>query len=99
MGSFRAMDKSTRRHLARRGVYETAPAEAGAGRDAADGQKAALEEARAVFRRARELISDCECSVASLAAQLARRVEPDYAPRTPGMAGRRRDGPKRRAAG
>ena len=74
-----------------------------AGNDAADGRKAALEEARAVFRRARELISDCECSVASLAAQLARRVEPDYAPREPSMAarmaGRRRDGPKRRAAG
>jgi len=41
----------------------------------------AIREAREVFRRSRELISDCECSVASLAAQLARRVDPDYAPR------------------
>ena len=45
------------------------------------GLAAALREAREVFRRSRELISDCECSVASLAAQLARRVDPDYAPR------------------
>ena len=45
------------------------------------GLPAALREAREVFRRSRELISDCECSVASLAAQLARRVDPDYAPR------------------
>jgi hypothetical protein len=42
---------------------------------------AALREAKEVFRRSRELISDCECTVASLAAQLARRVDPDYAPR------------------
>ena len=45
------------------------------------GLSAALREAKEVFRRSRELISDCECSVASLAAQLARRVDPDYAPR------------------
>ena len=45
------------------------------------GLSAALREAREVFRRSRELISDCECTVASLAAQLARRVDPDYAPR------------------
>jgi len=45
------------------------------------GLAAARREAREVFRRSRELISDCECSVASLAAQLARRVDPDYAPR------------------
>jgi hypothetical protein len=45
------------------------------------GLAAALREAKEVFRRSRELISDCECSVASLAAQLARRVDPDYAPR------------------
>ena len=45
------------------------------------GLAVALREAREVFRRSRELISDCECSVASLAAQLARRVDPDYAPR------------------
>ena len=57
---------------------------------------AALREAREVFRRSRELISDCEGSVASLAAQLARRVDPDYAPREPMLAGRRRDGPNRR---
>ena len=42
---------------------------------------AALREAKEVFRRSRELISDCERSVASLAAQLARRLDPDYAPR------------------
>ena len=47
------------------------------------GLSAALREAKEVFRRSRELISDCECSVASLAAQLARRVDPDYAPRVP----------------
>ena len=41
----------------------------------------AMREAQEVFRIARELISDCECSVASLAAQLARRIDPDYAPR------------------
>ena len=52
---------------------------AGTGPEA--GLAAALREAREVFRRSRELISDCECSVASLAAQLARRVDPDYAPR------------------
>ena len=51
---------------------------AGTGPEA--GLAAALREAREVFRRSRELISDCECSVASLAAQLARRVDPDYAP-------------------
>ena len=45
------------------------------------GLSAALREAREVFRRSRELISDCECTVASLAAQLARRVDPDYTPR------------------
>ena len=45
------------------------------------GLPAALREAREVFRRSRELISDCECTMASLAAQLARRVDPDYAPR------------------
>ena len=45
------------------------------------GLSAALREAKEVFRRSRELISDCECTVASLAAQLARRVDPDYAPR------------------
>ena len=66
------------------------------------GVSAALREAKEVFRRSRELISDCECSVASLAAQLARRVDPDYAPRgapedaamvaSGGGAGRRRKG-------
>ena len=45
--------------------------------------EAAMREAREVFRRSRELISDCECSIASLAAQLARRVDPDYAPMLP----------------
>ena len=45
------------------------------------GLAAAMRETREVFRRSRELISDCECTVASLAAQLARRVDPDYAPR------------------
>ena len=54
---------------------------AAAGMAAAAGLAVALREAREVFRRSRELISDCECSVASLAAQLARRVDPDYAPR------------------
>jgi len=54
---------------------------AAAGTAAAAGLAVALREAREVFRRSRELISDCECSVASLAAQLARRVDPDYAPR------------------
>ena len=52
-----------------------------AGTAAEAGLLAAVREAREVFRRSRELISDCECSVASLAAQLARRVDPDYAPR------------------
>ena len=65
-----------------------------------------MREMRAVFRRSQELISDCECSVASLAAQLALRVDPGYAPRAPGQArgmeglpeerggpGWRRDGP------
>ena len=47
----------------------------------ASGLSAARREAREVFQRSRELISDCECSVASLAAQLARRVDPDYVPR------------------
>ena len=51
------------------------------GAASAAGLSAALREAREVFRRSRELISDCECTVASLAAQLARRVDPDYAPR------------------
>ena len=54
---------------------------AATGTAAEAGFAAALREAREVFRRSRELISDCECSVASLAAQLARRVDPDYAPR------------------
>ena len=54
---------------------------AAAGTAAAAGLAVALREAKEVFRRSRELISDCECSVASLAAQLARRVDPDYAPR------------------
>ena len=55
---------------------------AGSGGAASEaGLSAALREAREVFRRSRELISDCECTVASLAAQLARRVDPDYAPR------------------
>ena len=53
----------------------------GAGTAMEVGLSAALREAKEVFRRSRELISDCECSVASLAAQLARRVDPDYAPR------------------
>ena len=52
------------------------------------GLETAMKEARAVFRRSRELISDCECSVASLAAQLALRVAPEYAPMAPmGMNG------------
>ena len=38
--------------------------------------------AKEVFRRSRELISDCECSMVSLAAQLALKVDPDYAPRS-----------------
>ena len=54
---------------------------AAAGTAAAAGLAVALREAKEVFRRSRELISDCECSVASLAAQLARRVDPDYTPR------------------
>jgi hypothetical protein len=62
------------------------------------GAETALREFREVFRRARELISDCECSVVSLAAQLALRVDPDYAPRVdPGDKTRRtreRDGPE-----
>jgi len=53
----------------------------GLARTGTSGLSAALLEAKEVFRRSRELISDCECSVASLAAQLARRVDPDYAPR------------------
>jgi len=47
------------------------------------GLQAAVKEAKEIFRRSRELISDCECSVASLMAQLALRVDPDYAPRVP----------------
>ena len=62
------------------------------------GAETALREFREVFRRSRELISDCECSVVSLAAQLALRVDPDYAPRAdPGDKTRRtrgRDGPE-----
>ncbi len=62
------------------------------------GAETALREFREVFRRARELISDCECSVVSLAAQLALRVDPDYAPRAdPDDRARRkrgRDGPE-----
>ena len=73
---------------------------AAAMREATDASgAAAMREAREVFRRSRELISDCEKSVASLAAQLARRVDPDYTPRKPMMAERHRDGPMRRAAG
>ena len=60
-------------------VEAMAAGSGGAGAEA--GLSAALREAREVFRRSRELISDCECTVASLAAQLARRVDPDYAPR------------------
>lgn len=41
----------------------------------------AMKEMRTVFQRSRELISDCECSVASLTAQLALRVEPTYTPK------------------
>ena len=67
-------------------VAETSARNAAMGGDvtvtgAEAGLSAALREAKEVFRRSRELISDCECSVASLAAQLARRVDPDYAPR------------------
>jgi len=62
------------------------------------GAETAMREFREVFRRSRELISDCECSVVSLAAQLALRVDPDYAPRAdPGDKTRRtggRDGPQ-----
>ena len=54
----------------------------GLARTGTSGLSAARREAKEVFRRSRELISDCECSVASLAAQLALRVDPDYAPRT-----------------
>lgn len=63
-----------------------------------------VNETLEVFRRSRELISDCECSVASLAAQLALRVEPDYAPRMPKRAREMvglpdgRDGPEKRIA-
>lgn len=63
-----------------------------------------VNEILEVFRRSRELISDCECSVASLAAQLALRVEPNYAPRMPERARERvglpdgRDGPDKRIA-
>ena len=47
------------------------------------GLQAAVKEAKEIFRRSRELISDCECSVASLMAQLALRLDPDYTPRAP----------------
>ena len=64
----------------------------------------ALKEMRSVFRRSRELISDCECSVASLAAQLALRVDPCYAPKVAKAASEReglpegRDGPEKHRA-
>ena len=47
------------------------------------GLEMTIKTMQEVFRRSRELISDCECSVASLTAQLALRVDPDYAPRVP----------------
>ena len=91
------------------GVASAGNAPPGAGTMRGTGFAAALREVREVFRRSQELISDCECSVASLAAQLARRVEPDYAPKAApetatmvacgGGAERRRDGPNRCAAG
>lgn len=43
----------------------------------------AMRPSREALRRARELISDCEVSLISLAAQLALRVDPDYAPHEP----------------
>ena len=54
--------------------------------------RAALKEVKEMFRRSRELISDCECSVASLAAQLALRVAPEYAPRMPSWGSDTSDG-------
>ena len=67
------------------GAIAAGNAEIGGGTTTGTGMEAglavALREAKEVFRRSRELISDCERSVASLAAQLARRLDPDYAPR------------------
>ena len=67
------------------GAIAAGNAEIGGGATTGTGMEAglavALREAKEVFRRSRELISDCERSVASLAAQLARRLDPDYAPR------------------
>ena len=52
----------------------------GMGEGVADG---GMGPSRESLRRARELISDCETSLVSLAAQLALRIDPNYAPHAP----------------